>query len=389
MTGRLTKRGDNLNITVELVDARTNKTLWGEQYERKLSELLTTQREIVTEIVGKLKLKLSGEGEQKLAKKYTDDPEAYQLYLKGRFYWNKRTEEGLNKAIEQFKAAAEKDPNFALAYAGLADCYSVLPYYSNARSPESLPRAKAYATQAITLDDSLGEAHISLAIADLGLWKWVEAEKEYKRGLELSPNYGLGHQWYGQYLQLKGRYDEALNENRRAQALEPLSLSINSDQGMIFLAKGEADLAIEACKRTIELDPNWYGAHRWLALSYAMKGQFAEALAEAEKGVELSKRQSGALGILGYVLAQMGKRGEALQIAEELNVGFTKGEAKGTDLAWLYVGLNDKDATFAWLDKGFETREPTMPFRLITYPLNTLHDDPRYKGLRKRMDLPE
>ena len=161
MTGRLTKRGDNLNITVELVDARTNKSLWGEQYERKLSELLTTQREIVAEIVGKLQLKLSGESEQKLAKKYTDNNEAYQLYLKGRFYWNKRDEENIRKAIEQFKAAADKDPNFALASVGLADCYAVLPYYSSAASAEVLPQAKTYATRALEIDDSLGEAHAS------------------------------------------------------------------------------------------------------------------------------------------------------------------------------------------------------------------------------------
>ena len=389
MTGRLTKRGDNLNITVELVDARTNKSLWGEQYERKLSELLTTQREIVTEIVGKLQLKLSGESEQKLAKKYTDNNEAYQLYLQGRYHWNKRREEDLNKAIEQFKAAVDKDPNFALAYTGLADCYGVLPFYSTVISSEFLPQAKAYATRAIAIDGSLGEAHISLAIADLGLWNWAEAEKEFRRGLELSPNYAIGHQWYGQYLAIHGRYDAALTENKRAQDLDPLSLTINSDQAMIHLAKGDADSAIEACKRSIDLDPNWYAAHRWLALSYLQKGRNSEALAEAEKSVDLSNRHSSTLGILGYVLAQTGKRSEALKIAEELKTTFSKRQAKGTDVGWTYLGLNENEEVFAWLEKDFESRNPTMPFRLLIPPLNSMSEDSRYKDIWKRMNLPE
>jgi tetratricopeptide (TPR) repeat protein len=350
---------------------------------------LTTQREIVTEIVSKLQLKLSGESEQKLTKKYTESPEAYQLYLKGRYYWNKRTEEDLNKAIEQFKAAVDKDPNFALAYTGLADCYGVLPFYSAVISSEFLPQAKAYATRAIAIDGSLGEAHISLAIADLGLWNWAEAEKGFKRGLELSPDYAIGHQWYGQYLEIHGRFDAALTENKRAQDLDPLSLTINSDQAMMHLAKGDADSAIEACKRSIDLDPNWYAAHRWLALSYSQKGRNSEALAEAEKSVDLSNRHSSTLGILGYVLAQIGKRSEALKISEELKAAFSKRQAKGTDVGWTYLGLNEKEEVFAWLEKDFESRNPTMAVRLRTPPLNSMSEDSRYKDLWKRMNLPE
>jgi eukaryotic-like serine/threonine-protein kinase len=177
LTGRLVQRGDNLTISIELVDVRNNKLLWGEQYERKMSELLATQREIAAEIANKLQLKLSGEGEQKLAKKYTDSNEAYQLYLKGRFYWNKRDEENLRKAIEQFRAAVEKDPNFALAYVGLADSYALLPFYSGASSAEVVPPAKAYAERALGIDNSLGEAHTSLAYVYRLLWNWAESEK--------------------------------------------------------------------------------------------------------------------------------------------------------------------------------------------------------------------
>ena len=389
MTGRLTKRGDNLNITVELVDARTNKSLWGEQYERKLSELLATQREIATEISNKLKLKLSGEGEQKLTKTYTTNPEAYQLYLKGRFYWNKRTEENLNKAIEQFKAATDKDPNYALAYAGLADCYSLLPFWKNVPSSEVVPQAKAYATRAIAIDDSLGEAHISLAFASHLLWDWAAAEKEYKRGLELNPNYATGHKWYGQYLMIQGRFDESLTELKRAQELEQLSLVISFNLAERYLAKGETDAAVEQCKRAIELDPDWFLAHRVLALSYVKQGRNDEAKVEAEKAVELSKRQSNTLGVLGYVLAQTGKRSQALQIADELKAKFARHEAKGISLAMVYLGLNEKDETFAWLEKDFENRNSSMAEELVLAPLNTLRDEARYKDLRKRMNLPE
>ena len=389
MTGRLTKRGDNLNITVELVDARTNKSLWGEQYERKLAELLTTQREIVAEIVGKLQLKLSGESEQKLAKKYTDNNEAYQLYLQGRFHWNKRTEENIKKAIEQFKAAADLDPNFALAYAGLADCYNILPFWSNVPSSEILPQAKAYATRAVALDDSLGEAHISLAYANALIWDWAAAEKEFRRGLELSPNYATGHKWYGQYLSDHGRVEESLTEYGRAQELEPLSLMINANVAEAHLAKDDAAAAAEVCKRVIELDPNWYYAHQMLALSYVKQGRNAEALAEAQKAVELSKGNIFPLGTLGYVLAQIGKRSEALQIAEELKAEHTKRRGNGFAIAWTYIGLDDKNEAFRWLEKDLEKREASLPEFLALYPFNTLRDEARFKDLRKRMGLPE
>jgi len=389
MTGRITQRGDNLTISVNLVDTRNGKSLWGEQYERKLSELLATQREIATEITNKLQLKLSGAGEQKLTKKYTDNNEAYQLYLKGRYYWNKRTEENLDKAIEQFKQAIEKDPNYALAYAGLADCYSLLPFWKSVPSDEVVPQAKAYATRAIAIDDSIGEAHISLAFAEHLLWNWAAAEREYKRGLELNPNYATGHKWYGQYLMIQGRFDEALTEIKRAQELEPLSLVISFNLAERYLAKGDTDAAAEQCKRAIELDPDWFLARRVLATSYLKKGRNEEALAEAEKAVELSKRQSDTLAILGYVLARTGKRREALQIGEELKAKFAKQQAKGIALAKVYLGLNEKDETFSWLEKDIENRNSSLSEELVIHPLNELLDEARYKDLRKRMGLPE
>ncbi|MBA3768130.1 MAG: protein kinase, partial [Acidobacteria bacterium] len=364
LSGRIVQRGDSLTISVELVDVRNDKLLWGEQYERKMSELLATQREIAAEITNKLRLKLSGEGEQKLAKRYTDSNEAYQLYLKGRFYWNKRDGENFGKAIEQFKAAADKDPNFALPFVGLADCYALLPEYGSTPSSEALPQAKAYVLRALEIDDSLGEAHISLANVNSLSWNWDEADNGFRRGIELNPNYATGYKWYGLQLATLSRFDEALPKLKRALELEPLSISINLNLADVYFMKGDLNAAVEQCQRTIELDPNWYYARQYLGLGYLKQGRNAEARAEAEKSVELSKRHSIPLGVLGYIYAQTGKRHEAAAIIEELKERFAKRQANGYDLARVYVGLGDKDQAFAWLEKDFQSRSSLLPYWL-------------------------
>jgi TolB-like protein/Flp pilus assembly protein TadD len=389
MTGRIAQRGDQLAISVELVDVRNNKLLWGEQYERRMSELLATQREIAAEITNKLKLKLSGEGEQKLAKKYTDNNEAYQLYLKGRFYWNKRDEGNLRKAIEQFKAAADKDPNFALAFVGLADSYVLLPYYSSAPPNEVLPPAKAYAERALEVDDSLGEAHTSLGYVNRLLWNWAEAEKELKRGVELNPNYATAHKFYGNLINDLGRMDESLAAYQRAQELEPLSLIISANLAEVYLQKGDLSAAAEQCRRAIDLDPNWYYVRLLLSLVHLKQGRGGEALAEAEKSVELSKRQSAPLGVLGYIYSQTGRRGGAAAVAGELRERYVRGQANGYDIARVHVGLGEIDQAFAWLEKDFQSRNPTMPGFLYIPPLDSLRDDPSYKDLARRIGLPE
>jgi TolB-like protein/Flp pilus assembly protein TadD len=388
MTGRLAQIGDNLTISVELVDVRNNKLLWGEQYDRKMTDLLVTQREIATAITQKLQLKLSG-GETGLTKKYTNNNEAYQFYLKGRFYWNKRDAENLKKAIEQFNAAADKDPDYALAFVGLADCYVLLPFYSSAPSNEVLPQAKAYAARALEIDDSLGEAHTSLGYVNMNSWNWAEAEKELKRGIELNPNYATAHKWYGNQLEALGRFDEALAEFKRAQELEPLSLIISQNLAEVYLVKGDLNAAVEQCQRAIDLDPNWYSVRLQLGLAYLKQGRNAEAVAEAEKGVELSKRESSAVGVLGYIYAQTGKRGEATAIVEELKARYAKRQANGNDIARVYVGLGEKDQAFAWLEKDFQSRSSTMSTWLYLVPLDSLRDDPRFKDLARRMGMPE
>jgi len=388
MTGRVAQHGDNLTISVELVDATNNKSLWGEQYERKMSDLLTTQRDIATAITQKLQLKLSG-NEIGLTKKYTDSNEAYQLYLKGRFYWNKRDEPNLKKAIEQFKAAVEKDPNFALAFVGLADSYVLLPFYSNATANDVTPQAKSYAERALEIDDSLGEAHASLGYVNRLLWNFAETQRELKRAIELNPNYATAHKYYGNYLCEVGRWDECLVEYKRAQELEPLSLIICANLAELYLTTGDLNSAVEQSQRAIDLDPNWYYIRHLLGVVYLKQGRNGEALEESEKSVELSKRQSVPLGVLAYVYAKVGKRTEAVALADELKQRYTEGRANGYDIARAYVGLDDRDQAFAWLEKDIPTRNATMPGFLYMPPLDALRDDPRFKDIARRIGLPE
>ena len=256
LTGRILQRGDNLTVSAALIDVRDNKQLWGEQYNRKVSDALAVQQEISREISERLRTKLSGEEQKQLKKRDTSSPEAYQFYLRGRYYWNKRTVENLRKAMEQFQQAADKDPNYALAYVGLADCYSLLEEYAGSPASETYPKAKAFAQRALQLDDSLAEAHASLAFVYYYSWQWERAEQGFKHAIELNPNYPSAHQWYGNFLRDRGRVDQALTEAKRAQELDPLSLVIGENVGPPNLFRDDVNSAIEQCNRVLELDPN-------------------------------------------------------------------------------------------------------------------------------------
>jgi len=268
MTGRITQRSESLTISVELVDGRNNKLIWGEQYDRKMSDLLATQREIASTVVEKLQLKLAGEATRGVTKRYTDNNEAYQLYLKGRYQWNKRTPEDIRKAIEHFKVAAEKDPNFALAHVGLADAHIVLLYYTRKPEAELIPVAQAHAIRALEIDDALAEAQASLGIIYKFTWDWAESEKAYKRAIELNPNYATARHWYSRYLRAVGRYDEGFAEIRKAYELDPLSLPISDNLAENLMEQGDINGAIEQCKRGIEIEAEWWAAHRTLASAY-------------------------------------------------------------------------------------------------------------------------
>ena len=386
LTGKVTQRGENLAISVELVRASDKTQMWGGHYDRKMSDSLAIQREIASEIIEKLKLRVSGETER--TKHYTDSNEAYQLYLKGRFYWNKRTGEALNKAIEYFNQAIEKDPGFALAYAGLADCY-VVP--GNRLEPRvAMPKAKAAAMRALELDETLAEAHVSLgrvlAVYD---WDWKSAEKEYKRAIELNPRYGTAHQWYGGYLAVMGRSDEAIAERKLAQELEPVSLTINFELGLAFYHARAYDQAIEQFQKTLELDQNFPAVLNLLPAVYEEKGMYSQAIAQFKKSIPLMAPGESILSKagLGHVYGVTGKKNDARTMLDELTRLSAQEYVPGTSLALIYAGLGEKDQAFAWLDKGYEQRAFQLQWIQLDPRWDNLHSDPRFQDLLRRIHL--
>jgi tetratricopeptide (TPR) repeat protein len=388
----MVQRGDNLTISAELVDVRNNRLIWGEQYERKMSELLQTQREIAREIVDKLKLKVSGE-EKGLAKHYTENNEAYQLYLKGRFYWNKRSPEDFQKALQYFQQAIELDSNFALAYAGMADTYSLLagPEAGGDRPPnEVLPKAKAAALKALEIDETLAEPHVSLAHVKYFYDRdWTGAEREFKRAIELNPNYSVAHHWYAIYLSVVGRQPEALAEIRRAQELDPLSLSINAWYGRILSFSGQPDQAVEQLRKTLELDPNFMIAHLRLGLIYEEKGMYDEAISQFRQVLQLSGGKPLGIAALAHAYALAGKREEAQKnLAELLQLSRQRYVAPG-QIAIVYVALGDKDKAFAWLDEADKAHDLNVVRLKMDSRFASLRSDPRFAALVHRLGLPE
>lgn len=387
MSGRLIQRGDDLLISVDLIDVRNKKTLWGEQFERKMSDLLATQREITAAIADKLQLRLSGNDSTGMTKQYTSNNEAYQLYLQGRYFWNKRSSNNLKKATELLKAATLKDPNFALAYAGLADCYAVSYYYVGERPRELIPLAKTYAAKAIELDPTLAEPHATLGFVGWLLdWDKVASEKEFLRAIELNPNYPTAHHWYSRYLRGIGRLDEAFREIKRAEELDPLSLVIINNVAEIHIDRGDLNSAAGQCQRMIDLDPNFWAAHQTLGIVLVRQGQLDEALLEAQKSTQLSNRSNASLALLGHVYARLGRRGEAEAVIKELEKRYSEKLADGRDLAVASTGL-DKDQAFTWLEKAFADHSVYLVFLKLEPLLEPLHSDPRWKDLEHRVGV--
>jgi serine/threonine-protein kinase len=392
LSGRIIQRGDNLTISAELVDVRSNKLLWGEHYDRKMSELLATQREISREIVDNLKLKVSPE-EKGLAKHYTESNEAYQLYLKGRFYWNKRTVEGMKRSLEYYNQAIEKDPNFALAYAGLADTYSLLcgPEAGGDLPPnEALPKAKAAALNALQIDESLAEPHVSLGHVKYYYDRdWAGAEREFKRAIELNPHYATAHQWYAIYLSVIGREAEAIAEVKRAQELDPLSLSINVwFVRIVYEYSGQFDQAQDHLRKTLEIDPNFIQTHYRLGAVYEETGRYAEAITEIRQVMKLSEGKPHGIAVLARVYALAGKKEDAQKTLNQLLQMAKQRYVAPTSIALIYAALGDKDQAFAWLAEADKAHDLQI-VRLKTDPMfSRLRSDPRFDELVKRVGIP-
>jgi len=387
LTGRLLQRDDSLMVSAELVDVRDNKQLWGEQYNRKVADALAVQQEISREITEKLRLRLSGEEQQRLVRRDTANPEAYQFYLRGRFYWNKRTADGIRKAMEQFQQATERDPNYALGYVGLADSYILLEDYAGVSSSETLPKARAAADRALQLDDTLAEAHTSSAHIYDQQWRWAEAEQQFRRATSLNPNYATTHHWYSVYLMTKRRFDEAQRAIKRAEELDPLSPIIGINVANLYLLSGDADSAVAQCKRVMELDPGFPGGPAQLGLSYLGQRRYEEAIAALQKAAEMSGRESDSLSDLGNAYAVAGKRAEALAILKELEAKYARRQALALHVAKVYAGLDDRDQTFEWLEKAFQQRSGSLSAVTWQFAFEALRSDLRYVDLVRRMGL--
>ncbi len=378
--GRLTQRGDTLAISAELIDARNDDHLWGQQYNRKLADIFALQDEIAREITNTLRLRLTAQDEKRLAKRYTENVEAYQDYLEGRYQWDKKTEEGFKKGVEYFQQAIAKDPTYALAYAGLADCYTGLAGFGFVPAKEGYPKALEEALKALEIDDKLAEAHASLAFIKSNYdWDWSGAEQEFKRAIELNPGSATAHHFYGLALAyMGGRFEEAIDESKRAVELDPLSLIINADLGHVFYEARKYELAIEQERKTLEMDPNFNPAHHWLGLAYLQKSMDKEGIAEFEKEFPF----------LGYAYAVAGRRAEAQQVLDKLNELSKQKYVPAVSMARIYVGLGEKDKAFEWLEKAYLDGSIGGGTGIAVDPIfDPLRSDPRFMDILRRMNL--
>jgi len=384
LLGRVTQRGDNVTLHLQLVNAATGENLWGEQYDRKMQDLAVLQKEITRDVSQKLQTRLSNAQVSDLTKHYTANSDAYQDYLRGRYFWNKRTPETMAKAIEYFEKALEEDPGFALAYAGLADTY-VVPTRRIAPH-EAMPKAKAAAIRALQIDDSLAEAHTSLArVLQVYEWNWEGAEKEYSRAIELNPRYAVAHQWYRGYFE--SRLDEAVAERRKAVDLDPLSAIVNFELGRAFYLGKEYDKALEQFNKVLELEPGFPAALQYIPLVYIHKGMPNEALAkviEARESIVVISN-----GTLGYVLAAADRQEEARLMLDELQRRRNQEYIPATGIALIYAGLGENDKAFAWLEEGYKERAFQMQYLKLDPCWDSLRDDPRYIDLVRRIGSSE
>ena len=387
--GTVSRSGEHVRITVQLIHVPDERHLWAQSYDGNLRDTIAMQNTVARAIAEQIQVTLNSREEAALKKSKTLKPEAYEAYLKGRYFWNKRTGEGLNKAIDYFQHAIDTDPEYATAYSGLADSYALLGDWEYGILPpqDAFPRAKAAATKALALDDNLSEAHTSLAfIQDLYDWGWVSAETEYKRALALNPGYATAHQWYAWHLVVMGRNGEAIAELEKAQSLDPLSLIISADLADVLCVAHLYDKSMQQSQKTIEMDPHFALAHYQLGQALEQKHKHDEAISEFRTAVELSAGNATFESQLANAYAVSGRKKEAMKILKDLQS--RPGQSASTDasIALIYVGLGDNDRAMIWLDKAHQARfNPSILMRPVFDPLRS---DPRFQDLLHRIDLP-
>ena len=389
VTGRVARRGDAFVVSAELMDVGRDSQVWGEQYSKKLADIQGIQEEISKAIATNLRIELSGKEQQQIAKRDTQNPEAYQLYLRGRFYWNQRTDEGVKKGLEYFEQATEKDPGYALAYAGVADSYAVgNGQYLGLTAREARPKAKAAALKALEIDDSLAEAHTTLADTYLYYdWDFPKAQQEFLRAIAANPNYPTAHQWYSEYLYAVGRYDDSIAEAKLAQELDPLSPAINLSVAAAYFYGRRYDQAIEQSKQTQKMDPNYIAAHGMLADAYAEKKKYPEAVAEWQTVVELSGNPKLAVA-LGEAYRTAGFQG-FLQASLDNDVKSPAAGERAYGIARRYALLGKKNEAVTWLEKAYMDRSGGMA-RLKSDPVfDSMRSDPGFEAIMRRMNFPD
>jgi serine/threonine protein kinase/TolB-like protein/Flp pilus assembly protein TadD len=385
VTGRIIQRGDELQVSVELMNVQDKTQMWGEQYNRRATDLQSVQAEIARTISEKLRLRLTGAQEQQLAKRATQNPEAYQLYLNGLFYQRKGNNvENFKKALDYFTQAVALDPKFALAYTGMPFAY--LNLSTTGEDPaEMLAKAQAAAQKALELDESLAEAHHALAIIKRNEWDWSGAESGFRRTIELNPNLAAAHGNYANYLSIMGRTAEALAGIRRAQELDPLRLGFKAVEGAILYRARRYDEAIQINRNAVEIQPDDANAHVYLGYMYAARGQYAEAIAGYQKNISLNGERPSTLCYLGYAYAMSGKRGEALAILDKLKA--TKEHVSPAELAILHVGLGDKEAALESLERAYQAHDLQMQFLKVEPHYDALRSEARFQNLMRRVGL--
>lgn len=377
-----------VRITAQLIQASTDRHLWAKTYERDLRDVLTVQGDVAQAIASEIQIKLTRQEQSSLTSKRPVDPEAYETYLKGYYFWNKRTEAGLRKSLGYFQQAVDRDPGYAPAYLGLAYAYNLLGGYSLLPSNEAFPQAEAAANKALKIDDALAGAHAALAVVMLFFdWDWAAAEREFKRALKLNPNDATAHEYYAEYFDTMGQPAEAIAEYQRARQLDPLSLDINAQLGRVYRDARHYDEAVDQCRKTLELDPNFTMAHWCLGLAYVGKKMYTDAIREFQK----ARVEGGCpceLAALGYTHAVAGNRDEALGILHQMKVLSQQSYPFACLTAEVYAGLGDKDRAFEWLNRAYKERDGQLTSLELDPFFDSLRSDPRFQNLMRRVGLP-
>jgi TolB-like protein/DNA-binding winged helix-turn-helix (wHTH) protein/Tfp pilus assembly protein PilF len=387
--GSVLRSGDQVRITAQLIDASTDEHLWSQSYDGELRDTLALQSRVASAIADQIRISVTPQEQAALKNVKAVNPKAYESYLKGRYFWNKRTGNGLKAALAYFQQATEEDPQYAQAYSGLADTYALLGdwQYAVMTPKEAFPKAKAAATKALELDGTLGEAHNSLAyVLDAFDWDLEAGGKEFQRAIELNPGYATAHHWYAWHLSVLGRFDEAIAEMRKAENIDPLSLIINADEAELLVIAHHYDESVTQSRKTIEMDPNFGLAHNQLAQAYLQKHMYSEAVAELQQAVRLSGNSPTCIANLARAYVASGNRSEAIRLLDDLKKRSIPGYSNGSEIATVYASLGDTDQAMNWLEKAYEER--FNPGVLLRSGFDPLRADPRFQNLVHHIGLP-